>query len=373
MTRCEAFYRKAKSFLEEQDREGLEDFCQKDANSTICRITNYVDFCDRHELPMGKVAERALRPLIEESDPFVAQKVVNQIKTRLKSKNPKISSIDYRLVNILLRDARGKKGHDGFREITPYGDNIFYISERFQESRKDAWYVIKEGEPYPTLKRRTWFFHEDGREFSLREYAQVQEFPDDFIFVGTKDEIKNQIGNAVPPPMARFVARRIPPSFSVNAFGGCGGMAHGFQQAGHTIVWMNEWDRYCCYTYRANFPSVRISRKDVRKVSIEEIKSKVSSEVQLVFGGPPCQGFSVSGFRFKDDPRNGMYKEFLRIVEGLSPRFFVMENVPGILTFKDQIIEDMERVGYKVNYETVKGEEIGMRQKRHRVFFFGEA
>jgi len=259
------------------------------------------------------------------------------------------------------------------RQITPYGENIFCLSSKFQTSRKDSFYVIKDGDSYPTLGRRTWFFHEDGREFSLREYARVQEFPDDFAFVGPKETIKNQIGNAVPPTMAEYVAKKVPPSASIAMFSGAGGMSLGFMRANHKIVLSTDWDSYCALSYQTNFPNVKFLLKDVRELTVKELRGQIDSEVELIFAGPPCQGFSLAGRRFKDDSRNRLYKEFLRIVEGLSPRFFVMENVPGILTFKDQIIEDMERVGYKVNYETVKGEEIGMRQKRHRVFFFGEA
>jgi DNA (cytosine-5)-methyltransferase 1 len=80
----------------------------------------------------------------------------------------------------------------------------------------------------------------------------------------------------------------------------------------------------------------------------------------------------MSGTRFKDDPRNSLYKEFLRILNEIKPYYFVMENVMGILTYKNQIKEDMEHLKYDVEVQIIKGEEIGMRQKRHRVFFIGQ-
>jgi len=86
-----------------------------------------------------------------------------------------------------LVDATNEPSFD--RELTPYSEGMYYLSEKFQESRQDSFYVIKEGEPYPTLHRRCWFFHENKREFSLREYASVQQFPEDYIFVGSKEEI----------------------------------------------------------------------------------------------------------------------------------------------------------------------------------------
>jgi len=259
------------------------------------------------------------------------------------------------------------------RPITPYGENMFHISAKFQDSRKDSFFVVEEGQSLPTLGRRTWFFHEDGREFSLREYARVQEFPDSFRFVGHKEAIKNQIGNAVPPRMAEFVAKKVPPSVSISLFSGAGGMSLGFQRANHKIVLATDWDPYCALTYQNNFPNVPFLLMDIRKITTKELQGQLNDEVNLIFAGPPCQGFSLAGLRFKDDKRNELYKEFLRVVDGLKPRFFVMENVPGILSYEDQVLDDMEKVGYKVTCEMVKGEDIGMRQKRHRVFFVGEA
>jgi site-specific DNA-cytosine methylase len=257
------------------------------------------------------------------------------------------------------------------RQLTPYEKGMYYLSEKFQESRKDSFFIIRNGEPYPTLHRRCWFFHEDGREFSLREYARVQEFPDDYVFVGSKEDIKNQIGNAVPPPMAHYIAKTIQPSKAMALFAGAGGMSLGFVQAGHEIVWANDIDRMCYYTYHSNFPRVPFVLEDIRKIEPKDIA--LEDEPTLIFGGPPCQGFSLAGLRFRDDPRNELYKEFLRFVEYFKPQNFVMENVPGINQFIPQIVGDMEGLGYGVSVQLVKGEEIGMRQKRHRWFFHGKS
>jgi site-specific DNA-cytosine methylase len=262
---------------------------------------------------------------------------------------------------------------DSERQITPYGENIYYLSEINNKAiRKEAFHVIEKGQPFPTLKRRSWFFHPNGREFSLREYAQVQEFPDSFIFVGTKEKIKDQIGNAVAPTMAEFIAKKIPKSNAIELFAGCGGMSLGFEKAGHNILWANDNNMSCFYTYKINFPKVIYDVKDIEKIKVEDIKKVLKEKIDLVFGGPPCQGFSISGLRFKDDPRNILYKQFIKIVDGIKPKWFVMENVKGIAPFIEQIKKDFEKIGYIVNVELVKGEEIGMRQKRHRYFFIGE-
>ena len=261
--------------------------------------------------------------------------------------------------------------------------NMYYDSEiNYKDSRNDAFHTIKEGEPYPTLKRRSWFYHENGTEFSLREYARVQEFPDDFIFIGKHGKIKDQIGNAVAPPMAEYIAKDIPKGNAIELFAGCGGMALGFENKGHKVIWMNEFHEMACRTYKKNFPNTFINIKDIKDIKVSEIKKEIANEgphqqimrsggINLIFGGPPCQGFSLSGVRFKDDARNFLYREFLRIVKSIKPKYFVMENVMGILPFADNIREDFVKEGYDVEVKVVKGEEIGMRQKRHRVFFIG--
>ena len=93
--------------------------------------------------------------------------------------------------------------------------------------------------------------------------------------------------------------------------------------------------------------------------------------MDVIIGGPPCQGFSLSGMRFKDDPRNELYKEFLRFVKMLRPEEFLMENVMQIKSVAGQIGKDFKNIGYSIDAFEVRGEEIGMRQKRNRFFFLG--
>ncbi len=261
------------------------------------------------------------------------------------------------------------------RKLVPMFDEYMLQESEinYKDVRKDSYHTIKEGGSYPTLKRRSWFFHEDGGEFSLREYAQVQDFPNDFIFVGTKEKIKDQIGNAVSPKMAEYVARMIPKGNAIELFAGCGGMSLGFEKVGHKILWMNEFNKMGCRSYHANFPKVIINPKDINDIKINEIKKEVGNRrIDIIFGGPPCQGFSLAGVNFKDDDRNKLYKEFIRVLKEIKPKYFVMENVKGILSFKEEIKEDFEKEGYNVEVKLIKGEEIGMKQKRHRVFFIGK-
>lgn len=252
------------------------------------------------------------------------------------------------------------------RKIVPYGENIYFLSNKFQDRPSD-FVVIKEGDQFPTLKRRSWFFHEDGREFSLREYARVQDFPDTFKFVGTYEKIKDQIGNAVSPKMARYVGKKLEGKTFGDLFAGCGGLSCGLEQLGKKAIWAVEMDMSYARTYKLNHPNVRVITRDIKM-----LKPKEFENVDIIVGGPPCQGFSLSGKRMKGDSRNFLYKEFLRFVERLKPNEFLMENVPQIREVEDEIKRDFENIGYNIETFLVKGEEIGMRQKRHRYFFVGK-
>ena len=252
------------------------------------------------------------------------------------------------------------------RPIVPYGENIFYLTAKWQDRHSDFIYVDDQ-ESLPTLKRRSWFYHKDTKaEFTLREYARVQEFPDSFKFVGTYEKIKDQIGNAVAPVMANYVGQKLKGKTFGDLFAGCGGLSCGLEMLGKKSIWAIERSVDYARTYKVNHPNSRVVTKDIRELEPEDFE-----KVDVIVGGPPCQGFSLSGKRFKDDPRNELYKEFVRFVKVLQPIEFLLENVPQIQEDKESIIKDFEEVGYKVETMLIKGEDIGMRQHRHRFFFIG--
>jgi len=252
------------------------------------------------------------------------------------------------------------------RAIIPYDENIYFLSSKFQDREIDFVLVGKD-DIYPTLKRRSWFFHkETDAEFTLREYARVQTFPDSFKFVGTYETIKDQIGNAVAPFMAKHVGRELEGKTFGDLFAGCGGLSCGLEMLGKQAVWAIDWNAKYARTYKVNHPGAIVITRDMKKLNPKDFK-----QVDMIVGGPPCQGFSLSGLRFKNDPRNDLYKEFLRFIEMLMPQEFLMENVKEIRAFEKQITKDFERVGYEVHAELVKGLEIGMRQRRNRFFFMG--
>lgn len=165
----------------------------------------------------------------------------------------------------------------------------------------------------------------------------------------------------------------------IDLFCGCGGFTQGFVQAGYNpVLGVDMWSD-ATTTYKHNFPNSEILNEDITSVSTSELlaAAKVSIDnVDGIIGGPPCQGFSVSGKRLIDDPRNVLYKSFVEYVGEIQPKFFVMENVPGLVSMakgavKDAVIEDFESRGYNVSWKILAADDYGVPQHRRRVFFVG--
>lgn len=174
----------------------------------------------------------------------------------------------------------------------------------------------------------------------------------------------------------------------IDLFSGAGGTSFGLTSAGYRIVAAVDNDFWACQTYILNHPEVpyeNVVCEDIHKIkgtALEKIKGETT--VDLVIGGPPCQGFSMIGKRirglteeerFIDDPRNELYREFVRLVKKVNSRIVVMENVPGLFSlidghYRDQIKEDLNH-GYAVEATKVNSKNIGVPQSRIRVFFIG--
>ena len=252
--------------------------------------------------------------------------------------------------------------------INEYGINMYMKSNVFKDSKFDE-YVFMDYDKFPTLTTQSKFFHKNLKEFSLREYANVQDFPEDFKFIGSPLSIRKQIGNAVDPVMGKYISSKLKGNTVGELFAGCGGFASGIHMNNKKILWAVEWDENAVLTYKINFPNTDVYQINIRHFSPDEL-----DKVDIIIGGPPCQGFSVAkGYTsFKDDPRNELYKEFLRFVSALKPGEFIMENVPQIQDIKEQIIFDFKNIGYDVKTELVYGNKIGMKQDRKRFFFKGK-
>jgi len=294
------------------------------------------------------------------------QDIVEQVKSEARD-NDDLPTRTEVLKRISLLNKTTNSVDEKFNiQISEYGSNIYFNSGEAIESRWDD-HIIAENDNYPTLTRIGRFFHEDGKQFSLREYARVQDFPDSYKFVGTYSAIKSQIGNAVSPKMAQYIGKKLKGETFVDLFAGCGGLSCGFEILNKRAIYANEYEKTYFQTYIINHPKTICSLKNIFDVSIDEIP-----DADIIAGGPPCQGFSTAGLRLKNDPRNKMYQQFLRIVSGKQPREFLMENVPQIMEIKDQIIKDFNEVGYEVTVEIINGLEIGMKQSRKRAFFIGK-
>lgn len=158
----------------------------------------------------------------------------------------------------------------------------------------------------------------------------------------------------------------------LSLFSGCGGFDLGFIQNGFEIVWANDNDKRACMTYKVNIGN-HIVCGDIRQISSEEMPN----DIDVVIGGFPCQGFSISNTnRSVDDKRNFLYLEMLRVIRDKKPRFFVAENVKGILSLGngkviEKIVNDFSNLGYNVKYHLVNSKDYGVPQNRERVFIIG--
>ena len=165
--------------------------------------------------------------------------------------------------------------------------------------------------------------------------------------------------------------------FLIDLFAGAGGLSCGLEQAGFTPILANELVDQYAHTYQINHPDTKVIVGDVRQVDEKELHSLVQEygEIDLIAGGPPCQGFSVNApVRSLDDPRNHLFKEYLRIVAEIRPKAVVIENVPGIIslgkgTVVEQIYKILQELGYKVNHRILFAGHYGVPQMRFRTVF----
>lgn len=161
----------------------------------------------------------------------------------------------------------------------------------------------------------------------------------------------------------------------VDLFCGAGGLSLGFTQEGFVTVLANDIEECCIDTYAHNHPETPrncIVQGDIRKVvdNLEEYLE--GKKVDIVVGGPPCQGFSMANRqRLIDDPRNHLYKSYIDVVKKVNPAFFVMENVKGMLSVADQVKEDFETIGYTVECKILNAKDFGVPQNRERLIYIG--
>lgn len=167
----------------------------------------------------------------------------------------------------------------------------------------------------------------------------------------------------------------------IDLFSGAGGMSLGFEQAGFDVVAAVEIDPVHAAVHKFNFPDCAVIPRSVTDVSGEDIRAEAGigdRTVDVVFGGAPCQGFSLMGQRALDDPRNALVKDFVRLVRELDSNYFVFENVKGLTVGKHrkflfELIEEFEEIGYSVqrDWRVLNAADYGVPQDRQRLILMG--
>ena len=167
----------------------------------------------------------------------------------------------------------------------------------------------------------------------------------------------------------------------IDLFSGAGGLSLGFEQAGFDIVAAVDIDPVHCAVHHFNFPNAAVIPRSVDNLSADEIRAAAligGRTIDCVFGGAPCQGFSLIGHRALDDPRNGLVRHFVRLVAELRPRTFVFENVKGLTVgrhraFLEELVAEFEDMGYAVRlpWKVLNAANHGTPQSRERLFVLG--
>lgn len=167
----------------------------------------------------------------------------------------------------------------------------------------------------------------------------------------------------------------------IDLFAGAGGMSLGFEQAGFDVAAAVEVDPIHCAIHKFNFPECAVIPRSVAELTGDEIRRVAGlegREIDCVFGGPPCQGFSLIGHRVLDDPRNSLVMDFVRLVSELDAKTFVFENVKGLTVgkqraFLDELVQAFATHGYRVRmpWRVLDAASYGVPQHRQRLILFG--
>ncbi len=165
----------------------------------------------------------------------------------------------------------------------------------------------------------------------------------------------------------------------IDLFSGCGGMSLGFEMAGYRGLLAIDFWQDALDTYAYNRSGARTLCADLSTLSPTDIQETYGiTDVDVIIGGPPCQGFSIAGKRIVEDERNKLYKAFVNFVKAFRPKAFVMENVPNILNIgngavRECVLADFRELGYEVQYKVLTASDYGVPQNRKRAFFIGLA
>lgn len=303
--------------------------------------------------------------------------------------------------------------------LVPDGGNYKDLPEGVGTSRTFhvAWTRYNSKKPSNTIDtgHRNHFHYKWNRVPTVRENARLQSFPDDFVFFGTKTEQNRQVGNAVPPLLGYHLALEIKKYIdkkitTLDLFAGCGGLMEGFESSGlFTTEACVEWEKAPCKNlikhlkekWKYEDADKRVLRFDIQRTKelfdgwndsnfgISEGLNSIlgKKKIDVIIGGPPCQAYSIAGRvrdenGMRDDYRNFLFESYIEVVRRLSPKLFVFENVPGILTAKPTgkpIIDIIKKAFNDCGYEIIDDlkdaiidfSEYGVPQNRKRIIIVG--
>lgn len=250
----------------------------------------------------------------------------------------------------------------------------FVNAWEIQDSEK-----IDEARIYQLIGERTGLSEVDERSDEIIELIKTDNGLLNKLKSFSEDDLVEEDGNILKNYVGAYISKALAEEEKspniVDFFCGAGGLSLGFVQEGFKINFANDIEPSCVETYQFNHPTV--PKKNIICNNIDDILEDVSKYqrfdcVDLVIGGPPCQGFSTANRqRIIDDPRNKLYKSFIKAVDSLQPKFIVMENVKGMQKVANQVVEDFNRIGYSVDFHLYNAKDFGVPQNRERLIFIG--
>ncbi len=216
------------------------------------------------------------------------------------------------------------------------------------------------------------------RVLSVREAARLQAFPDDYYFFGNRTQNLKQVGNAVPTLLAYQIGKKVKEQTgcqkSIDLFCGAGGLTTGLKAAGIHSLLSNDIEESACITLKINNPEIPVLCGDITREETKAAIEKAAKEggADLICGGPPCQGFSMAGFRSATDPRNQLFRDFADVVKRVNPKVIVFENVEGLLSYQkgktyEELLELFAGLGYDTEGRSLMASDYAVPQKRKRV------
>ena len=225
------------------------------------------------------------------------------------------------------------------------------------------------------------FIHPSAnRLITIREAARLQSFPDSYRFYGKGRARYLQVGNAVPPLLAYQLGKMLTRGTVVDLFSGAGGLSLGLEWAGFDLLAAVDHNEAASRTLQENRPqqnlafSADLSDPSELQKAVNEIEHRAGgARIELVAGGPPCQGFSTAGHCRLDDPRNTLVYAFVKAVADLKPAQVLMENVAS-LTFRgrrhvlQEVRGSLHALGYRTSFIVAHAEGYGVPQLRRRLF-----